>query len=183
MLKLKKKPKKPNGVVDYDPTSVLDMFIDVGLKEAKGPGGAKTETLLEHVSTMVLRLWMISRAKHLISTVLSILSQGTLPMCFPRKSRKTHRCRGKPLRKRPQPLLPHQKSFPRKIGRCSECILWPLNKTVYECESSKGLLMSLQPSTGRYIRRWISTSSTSELLWITERPNRSVDIHGEYLLR
>ena len=37
MLKLKKKPRKPNGVVDYDPTSVLDMFFDADPKEAKGP--------------------------------------------------------------------------------------------------------------------------------------------------
>ena len=53
MVKLKKKPKKkPNGVVDYDPTSVLDVFIDADPKEAKGPGGAKTDPLLELVSTM-----------------------------------------------------------------------------------------------------------------------------------
>jgi hypothetical protein len=52
VLKPKKKPKKPNGVVNYDPTSVLDMFIDADLKEAKGPGGAKTDPLLDLVSTM-----------------------------------------------------------------------------------------------------------------------------------
>jgi hypothetical protein len=39
----------------------------------------------------------------------------------------------------------------------------------------------LRPPAGRYIRRWISTSSTGEYLWITEPSNRPVDIHGEYL--
>ena len=39
--------------------------------------------------------------------------------------RKTHQCQGKPLRRRPQPLLPHQKSSQRRIGRCSEYILLP----------------------------------------------------------
>jgi hypothetical protein len=53
VLKPKKKPKKkPNGVVNYDPTSVLDTFIDADPKEAKGPGGAKTDPLLDLVSTM-----------------------------------------------------------------------------------------------------------------------------------
>ena len=88
MLKLKKKLKKPNGVVDYDPTSVLDMFIDADPKEAKGPGGAKTDPLLEHVSTITPRPWMTSRARHLISAVLSISSQRTVLMCCPRKSKK-----------------------------------------------------------------------------------------------
>jgi hypothetical protein len=50
--KPKKKPKKLNGVVAYDPTSVLDMFIDADPKEAKGPGGAKTDPLLDLVSSM-----------------------------------------------------------------------------------------------------------------------------------
>jgi hypothetical protein len=50
--KPKKKSKKPNGVVAYDPTSVLDMFIDADPKEAKGPGGAKTDPLLDLVSSM-----------------------------------------------------------------------------------------------------------------------------------
>jgi hypothetical protein len=36
----------------YDPTSVLDMFIDADLKEAKGPGGAKIDPLLDLVSSM-----------------------------------------------------------------------------------------------------------------------------------
>ena len=49
MLKPK---KKPNGVVDYDPTSALDMFVDADPKEAKGPGGAKTDPLLDIVSVM-----------------------------------------------------------------------------------------------------------------------------------
>lgn len=47
-----KPKKKPNGVVDYDPTSALDMFIDADPKEAKGPGGAKTDPLLDLVSVM-----------------------------------------------------------------------------------------------------------------------------------
>jgi len=50
--KPKKKSKKPNGVAAYDPTSVLDMFIDVDPKEAKGPGGAKTDPLLDLVLSM-----------------------------------------------------------------------------------------------------------------------------------
>jgi len=50
--KPKKKSKKPNGVVMYDPTSVLDMFIDMDPKEAKGPGGAKTDPLLDLMSSM-----------------------------------------------------------------------------------------------------------------------------------
>ena len=49
MLKPK---KKPNGVVNYDPTSALDMFIDADPKEAKGSGGAKTDPLLDLVSVM-----------------------------------------------------------------------------------------------------------------------------------
>ena len=39
-----------------------------------------------------------------------------------------------------------------------------------------------RPPVFRYIRRWICTSSTGEYLWITELPNRPVDIiHGESL--
>jgi hypothetical protein len=49
----KKKPrKKKNGTVAYDPTSVLDMFIDAEPTLAKGPGGAKVDPLLDQVSKM-----------------------------------------------------------------------------------------------------------------------------------
>ena len=49
--KTKKKPtKKKNGVVKYDPTCVLEaMYIDADPKVAKGPGGAKTDPLLDLV--------------------------------------------------------------------------------------------------------------------------------------
>jgi len=55
--KPKKKSKKPNGVVEYDLTSVLNMFIDTDPKEAKGPGGAKTDPLLELVSSSLAAVW------------------------------------------------------------------------------------------------------------------------------
>ena len=48
-------------------------------------------------------------------------------------------------------------------------------------EPWKGFLAPLRRPADRYIRRWISTSSTGEFLWITEPQNRPVDIHSEYL--
>jgi hypothetical protein len=50
--KPKKPRKKPNGQIEYDATSVLDMFTDAADPTPKCPGGAKVDPLLNLVSAM-----------------------------------------------------------------------------------------------------------------------------------
>jgi len=47
-----KKSKKPNGVAAYDQHLCWTCFIDVIQRKAKGPGGAKTDPLLDLVLSM-----------------------------------------------------------------------------------------------------------------------------------